>query len=55
MNFSTKSWTIHCLKIYRMLAEAMKFIDETFKKWKVEITVGVESLAEVKIQKGIFQ
>ena len=35
--------------------QMINFIEETMKTWKVELTAGGKSLAEAKIQKGIFQ
>ena len=33
----------------------MNFIEKTMKTWRVELTAGGKSLAEAKIQRGIFQ
>ncbi len=35
--------------------EVIKFVDKTMKPWRVELTAGGRSLAEAKIQRGIFQ
>ena len=35
--------------------EVIRFIEETLKNWRVELTVGGKSLAEVIILKGNFQ
>ena len=40
--------------MYKIL-EVINFIEKTTKTWKVELTVGGKSLAEVKVQRGIFQ
>ena len=39
-----------CLKMYKIADE-----EETIKNWRVKLTAGGKSLAEVKIQRGIFQ
>ena len=48
-------WIINCLKMYKISHEVINFIEKTRKTWKVELTAGGRSLAEAKIQKGIFQ
>ena len=50
-----QSWIIDCLKTYKIYNKVIKFIEETMKKWRVELTAGGKNLAEVKIQRGIFQ
>ena len=49
-----QSWIINCLKIYKISHETINFIEETMKNWRVELTAGGKSLAETKIQRGIF-
>ena len=49
------SWIINSLKMYKISHEVINFIDKTMKTWRVELTVGRRSLAETKIQRGIFQ
>ena len=44
-----QSWIINCLKMYQISHEAISFTK------KVELTAGEKSLAEAKIQRGIFQ
>ena len=46
---------IDCLKMYKIFDKVIKFIDETMKNWRMELTARGKSLAEVKIQRGIFQ
>ena len=41
--------------MYKISDEVIKFIEKTMKTWKVELTAGGRSLAEAKIQRGIFQ
>ena len=50
-----KSWIINCLKMYKRLHEVINFLEKTMKTWRVELTAGGRSLAEAKIQRGIFQ
>ena len=50
-----QSWIIDCLKIYKIYGEAIKFIENTTKNWRVKLTTGGKSLAQVKIQGGVFQ
>ena len=50
-----QSWIINCLKMYKISEEVINFIKKTMKTWKVELTAGGRSLAEVKIQRGMFQ
>ena len=49
------SWIINSLKMYKILHEVINFIDKTMKTWRVELAAGGRSLAEAKIQRGIFQ
>ena len=48
-------WIIQCLKMYKVSHEVINFFEKTMKTWKVELTAGGRSLAETKIQRGIFQ
>ena len=41
--------------MYQIPDEVVNFIEKTMKTCRVELTTGEESLAEVKIQRGIFQ
>ena len=50
-----QSWIINCLKMYKISHEVINFIEKTIKTWRVELTTGGKSLAETKIQRGIFQ
>ena len=50
-----QSWIINCFKMYKISHEAIHFIEKTMKNWRVELTTGGKSLAETKIQRGIFQ
>ena len=49
------SWIINSLKMYKISHELKNFVDQTMKTWRVELTAGGRSLAEAKIQRGIFQ
>ena len=42
-------------KMYKISDEGIKFIGETMKNYRVEMTAERKCLAEVKIQRGIFQ
>ena len=50
-----QSWIINCLKMYKISNETIYFIEKTMKNWRVELTAGGKSLAETKMQRGIFQ
>ena len=54
-NMVPQSWIINCLKMYKILHEVINFIKKNMKNWIVELTAGGKSLAETKIQRGIFQ
>ena len=49
-----QSWIIHCLRMYKISHEVINFIEKTMQTW-VELTAGGRSLAETKMQRGIFQ
>ena len=50
-----QSWIINSFKMYKISHEVISFIEKTMKIWRVELTAGGRSLAEAKIQRGIFQ
>ena len=50
----SQSWIINCLKMYKISHEVINFIEKTMKTWRVELAAGGRSLAEAKIQRGIF-
>ena len=50
-----QSWIIDCLKMYKISGEVKMFFETTTENWWVELTAGGKSLAEEKIQRGIFQ
>ena len=50
-----QSWIINYLKMYKISPEVINFIEKNMKNWRVELTAGGKSLAETKIQRGIFQ
>ena len=54
-NMVSQSWIINCLKMYKISHETINFIEKNMKNWRVELTAGGKSLAETKIQRGIFQ
>ena len=41
--------------MYKISDKVMKSIMEAMKNWKMKLAAGRKTLAEVKIQKGIFQ
>ena len=41
--------------MYKISDEVIKAFEKTMKTWRVKLTAGGKSLAEAKIQKGIFQ
>ena len=41
--------------VYKISHEVINFIEQTMKTWRVELTAGGRSIAETKIQRGIFQ
>ena len=49
------SWTIDCQKLYKISDKVIEFLTEIKKNWKVELTTGGKTLAEIKIQRDIFQ
>ena len=38
----TQSWIINCLKMYKISDEAINFIENAMKTWRVELTTGGE-------------
>ena len=50
-----QSWILHCLKMYKISHEVKNFIEQTMKTWRVDLKAGGRSIAETKIQGGIFQ
>ena len=50
-----QSWILLCLKMYKISHEVINFIEQTMKTWRVDLRAGGRSIAETKIQRGIFQ
>ena len=50
-----QTWIIESLKMYKISNKGINFIMEAMTNWKMKSTAGGKSLAEVKIQKSIFQ
>ena len=46
---------MNCLKMYKIPHKTINFFRKTMKNCTVELTAGGKSLAETKIQRGIFQ
>ena len=53
-NMVPQSKIINCLKIYKSSDKIINFIEKTMENWRVKLTGRVGSLAEAKIQGGIF-
>ena len=49
------SWIIECLVILGINGKVQNLLQESRKKWKVELTCGKKELGEVSIKRGIFQ
>ena len=41
--------------MYKMSHEVINFIEQTIKTWRMDLRAGGRSIAEKKIQRGIFQ
>ena len=41
--------------MYKISDEIINFIEKTMKTWKVKLTAGGRTLAEVKVQRGMLQ
>ena len=48
-------WIINCLKKYKVSHKIINSSKKIMKNWRVELTAGGKTLAETKIQRGIFQ
>ena len=46
-----QSWIINCHKMCKISHETINFIEKNMKDWRVELTAGGKSLAEIKIQR----
>ena len=49
-----QSWIIESLKMNKISDKIINFILNSMENWRVEFIARGETLAEVKIQKGIF-
>ena len=54
-DMAQQSWIINCLKIYKISRNHKLPRKKNMKNLRVELTTGGKSLAETKIQRGIFQ
>ena len=50
-----QSWIMHCVKMYKISHEFINFIEQIMQTWRVELRAGGRSIAEIKIQRVIFQ
>ena len=51
LNLVPESWTLYRLNMYKITDHIVEFIEKTIQTWIVELTVGGQNLAEVKIQR----
>ena len=51
----SQSRIIDYLKMYKICGEIIKFIENSIENWRAELVERGKSLAEVKIQRRIFQ
>ena len=49
------SWILECLQMFKVAGNITRLIKNSMKSWKVELSSGKETLAEVNIRRGIFQ
>ena len=54
-DMTLQRWILRCLKMYKIPGQVAKFIEKTMQTWRVELTVVGKSIAEVIIQRSIFQ
>ena len=49
------SWIVECLVNLGINGKVQNLLQESMKRWKVELTCGKQELGEVNIKRGIFQ
>ena len=49
------SWILECLEVLGIDEGIRKLLENSMKKWSVELTCGSENLGDVGIKRGIFQ
>ena len=49
------SWILKCLQMFKVAGNVSSLVKHSMKSWKVELSSGKETLAEVNIRRGIFQ
>ena len=54
-NMVPQSWILPFFIMYKIPDQVEQFIEKTMETWRVELTIAGKSLAEVKIQRAIFQ
>ena len=52
---ASKSWIINCLKKYKISYEFINVIEKNLKTSREALTAAGRSIAEAKIQRGIYQ
>ena len=55
LKYGPPNWIQHYLRMCKIPDQVKQFIKKTMQTWRVELTKGGKSLAEVKIQRDIFQ
>ena len=48
-------WMTKCLRIFRIFDNIIHFTTNAMENWRVELTVGGQTLVEVKIQRCLFR
>ena len=49
------SWILECLEALDIDEGIRKLLENSMKKWSIELTCGNESLGDIGIKRGIFQ
>ena len=47
------SWINECLELFGIAENVIKFMSDSMRSWKLELTSSGESLGDVDIQRGI--
>ena len=55
LRYGTTKLDIKVSKMYKIPDQVVLFMEKTMETCRVELTAGGKSLAEVKIQRGLFQ
>ena len=49
------SWILECLQMFKVAGNVSCLVRNSMNSWKVELSSGKETLAQVNIRRGIFQ